>query len=253
MERATDIWERLIAVGAVALKAGTEAEKQTCTDILWMSRTVPAASEVRVKVSGPEDCAGLKSLFVMGFRSFIAPMIESPFAVKKFLMACEWVSGGRAETMDLCLNLESVCAHHNMHDILTCPEAGPVRKINIGRTDLALSMGATPEDRTVIRMAAEMIAAAKSEGKVTGLGGSICTETIEQVIAAIQPDEVETRHVIFETCRMKDPFASILCALEFEKWLLEKEAANWQWMSSDLAKRSISLDKRMGINSLHAA
>jgi len=232
-------------VGAIALKAGTEFEKQTPEEISWMKHITHNHFNIRTKISGAEDCANLKALIRMGFTDFIAPLIETSFAVKKFIMAVKWATEGQTQKVKLDLNIESITAYNNILDILECYESKYIRKINIGKSDLSLSMGMKPDDKEVLIKTAKMIELAKEHGKLTGVGGSINTKTIVKVLEETNPDEVETRNVILYVNKMKDPVKSIRTALEFEKELVKEEMQYSQFLLRDFNKRISGLNDRI--------
>jgi len=245
--------EVLQAAGAVAFKAGKEAERQTDDEILRMARLFTSRDKVWVKLGGPEDGASLKELYHQGFKRFVAPLVETSFAVRKFLEAVRWATGGRPELLELSLNLESVSAYHYRRTILSAPETALIGKINVGKTDLGLSIGKSADDDEVLAMAAAIVDEARAHGKRTGVGGSINMNMIEKVLDVVQPDEVETRHVVMEVAAMRDPVASVRTALEFEQALLAAEIEYYNFNVGELKKRQAGLAKRFAPGGVHAA
>lgn len=239
--------ENLMDNGLVGFKAGTEAEKQTPTEILAFACHIPDNHEIRIKIGGPEDNATMKALYACGFKNYIAPMVESPFAVKKFVMAADWVTGGHKENLMLTVNLESITAFEKCDEILTCKEMAYLHKVNIGKTDLALSINRSADDEEVLKMAAQIVSRAKAKGKITGIGGSINIRTIDRIIDIVHPDEFETRNVIFATNKIKDAKTSVRCALEFEEIMLEIERRTNQFGVDDSIERIRSLTKRLQV------
>ena len=239
------VLDKLKNVGAIALKAGTEFEKQTPEEISWMKHVTNNYFNIRTKISGAEDCANLKALIRMGFTDFIAPLIETEFAVKKFIMAAKWATDNDLSNLNLDLNIESVTAYNNIISILECEEAKHIRKINVGKSDLSLSMGKKPDDEDVLWITNLIITTSKVNGKLTGVGGSINTKTIKEVLDKTKPDEVETRNVIMLVKNMKDPVKSIRTALEFEKELVKEEMKYSQFLVNDFNKRLSGLNDRI--------
>lgn len=239
-------WEKILKeVGAIAIKCGTEAEKQTAEEITRFSMYCPGL-EPHIKIGGPEDCSALKTLYNLGYRNFIAPLIESEFSAKKFISAAAWVTNGKPESLHLSLNLESVSAYQNVNHILTVEETQKyIGKINVGKTDLGLSIGHPAHHETVLTMAATIVNRAKMMGKRTGIGGAINVRTIEHELAVIQPHQFETRHVIFDCSKVVDPVKAVEVALAFENFTIAMETKLIEQARNDLEKRMRGLRNRL--------
>lgn len=248
-----DFENPLRAAGAIGLKAGTEAERQTPDEIVWMQTVSPSLDRMTVKTGGAEDCSTLKALIPYGFVSFVAPMIESPFAAEKFLSAAKWASGGRPDLLHLSLNIESISAFQKIEEILNTSAIKYIHKINVGKTDLGRSIGANAGDPRVLKMTAKIIEAARTRSLITGIGGTINARTITRELAETRPDEVETRHVIFSVAKMKDPVASIRVALEYEQAILKEDQRHLAVRLAEAEQRAKSLMQRLDSGKLDAA
>jgi hypothetical protein len=246
-------FDPLCRAGVIALKAGTEAEKQTPAEIAWMREVTPEIGPIRIKIGGCEACGDLKALLRMGFKDFIAPMIETPFAMQKFIDAVRWATKGHPEELRLCLNLESITAFENLDRILAAPGKELIHKINVGKTDLGASMEKEADDPEVLGMAAVIVSKAKKAGMRTGVGGSINIRTISQVLHIVQPDEVETRNIVFDAKRMTRPEQSIRTALEFEGMLLIAEAEFHRSQIEELEGRKAGLERRLRSKTMKVA
>jgi 4-hydroxy-2-oxoheptanedioate aldolase len=243
-----DLEMKCIKYGVSGFKAGTEAEKQSIEDIIWLSTQVPHLPII-VKIGGAEDNNSLKQLYHFGFRNFVAPLIETPFAVNKFATAASWVSRGHPEVLTLSLNLESLNAFEKIDDILSCADIKFIQKINIGKSDLADSLGPNIDanGKEVLQKASIMIEKAKRAGKITGVGGSIDVSTIEEVLSITNPDEFETRNVVFSVRNISDPVQSVRFAIELESGLIaDDESYHQQYIDDDRARRA-SLEKRSAL------
>lgn len=239
-----DLLDELKTLGAVALKGGFEAEAQTLEDVLRM-RMLDPRLPITVKIGGPEAYSDLRLLFEWGIRSFVAPMVETPFAVRKVVQAMRTLCGDDVQLLEASINLESVTAYRLRHDILSCPDVPAIAKVNVGRTDLAASVDRSVYSGVVMHMTRSLIAVARARGLRTGLGGSIVPDMIEAVLAGCAPDEFETRHVIFETARTGDAPAAVRLALEFEATLIDWLNAPRQRLVDEGRRRQSALTTRM--------
>jgi hypothetical protein len=230
--------------GAIGLKAGFEAEGQSLDEVVRMS-TLDPALPVTVKIGGPEARTDLRNLVDWSIFSFVAPMVESPFAVLKTVQNAAAITEGDLSLFRISLNIESVAAHVARQAILRCEAAKSVSKVNVGRTDLAASIGVPVEYQQVLQMTRDIVDEARLAGKTTGVGGSLTPATIEKFLAACQVDEFETRHVIFRTNRVRDAHAAVMAALDFELVLLDWLNAPWMRGLKDAQTRSQELRRRL--------
>jgi hypothetical protein len=236
--------EALRRQGAVGLKAGLEAEGQDLDDLLRMS-SMSAELPLTVKIGGPEAVTDLRMLLDWGIHSFVAPMIETPFAVKKSVHNLWDRRPELRGVVKIGLNLESVAAFRQRHEILGCPEAKHVTKINVGRTDLAASLDLPVESPAVTEMTREFVRVGRAAGKVTGVGGTLVPRTIASVLRTCDPEQFETRHVVFETARSADPAAAVGVALEFERALVDWLDAPRRRVIAHGIKRQEAIEARL--------
>jgi hypothetical protein len=192
-----------------------------------------------VKIGGPEARTDLRNLVDLDIPRFVAPMIESPFAVLKAVQNATATTGRNPSGLEICLNLESVAAHAARREILGCRAAAAVAKVNVGRTDLAASLDAPVESPEVLAMTRDIVAEARRTGKGTGVGGSLAPATIETLLDACRPDEFETRHVIFTVARVRDAAAAVTAALRLELALIS-------WMDGPRVARLRDAEIRAG-------
>lgn len=237
--------EALLQQGAVGLKGGLEAEGQDLDDLLRMGSLSPDLP-VSVKIGGPEAVTDLRMLLDWGIHSFVAPMIETPFALKKAVQNLWDQRPDLRGKVRIGLNLESVAAFRQRHEILRSPEAEHVAKVNVGRTDLAASIDMPVESLAVTQMTREFVRLGRAMGKITGVGGTLVPNTIESVLATCAPDQFETRHVVFETARASDPVRAVTVALQFEHALIDWLDAPRRRVIAQGLKRQEALASRLG-------
>ncbi len=152
----------------VSLKGEFEAE--------GLSRDVVAAESAfaarnglgyLVKIGGCEAKSDMRYLLQVGIRSIVAPMIESPFAMKKYQ---EMLPEGGFDHVGV--TIETVDAVRRIDEIL---DAGvKLTEVTVGRTDLTASYGGTGVDSDqTIEMVKKVARAARKRGLKTTMGGSV--------------------------------------------------------------------------------
>jgi hypothetical protein len=192
--------------GLVALKGGTEVEDMTYDELLFL-KEIAISIPVIVKIGGPEarnDIRYCKSIAIDGI---LAPMIESEYALENFIAA----------VLDIYKDTTvPYTAYHNLSAIYTNPYFSYINQITVGRSDLSQSMKKSVDDDDVLYATANIVKAAKLSGKVTSVGGQVNPSNAEIVQKIIQPDRINTRHLVFD-CKKADNIAkSVQLGLEFE-------------------------------------
>jgi len=212
--------------GVIGIKTEFEAEGATFRDVLaqrlW---TLQAGLPLYLKIGGVEALRDLKDARELGADGIIAPMVESPYGLKKFLLGVEKVYGSRRPVLGI--NIETLGGLKNLQSILDLAQ-GQIQFITIGRTDLTGSlMDGTqdPDSDRVLEMVKTIVQ--EVEGISLTLGGSLSARTLQ--ILGIQEDWVEkigaleTRKVIFNRSFLLAHPLSLNQALAFEKdYLLER-------------------------------
>lgn len=238
-----DAAKELIAFGCIGFKTGKEAESQGIEEIGWIKETLDIVP-ITCKVSGQEAITDLMELRSIGINIVVFPMIETPFGLRKSIQAAQHVADGN-KPFEISINLESVEAFRNRMDIFNCAEIAHVSKINIGKTDLAASLGLKPNDDQILQACQVFKQLARDKNIKFGIGGKIEAASIEHVLEIVQPDEVETRHVIFDVKKMTHPREAIESALKFEMLLSEGWLENLQKENLDLSMKIRKYQERL--------
>ena len=130
-----------------------------------------------VKIGGCEAKSDVRFLMQIGVRSIVAPMIESPFAMRKYR---ELVPQGAFDHLGV--TIETIDAVRRIEDILdagTMSDGGNrLSEVTVGRTDLTASYGGPGVDSDeTIAMVKSVARAAQKRGLHTTIGGSVGTAT----------------------------------------------------------------------------
>ena len=215
--------------GAYALKASFEDEGITDSDlndlILLSGNT---GLQVYVKIGGCEANRDIEKCLRLGISGIVAPMVESPFAVSKFITSvkskCKMLSVPEPKMF---VNLETIDACNRAQEILEAHHRD-LNGIVVGRSDLSKSMGLEKKnvnDKKVIDVVRRTMTIAKSFGLQTKMGGTVSNESVEVINKLFSEgllDRFETRAVVFTISESEDILSSVTAALAYEQMLLKK-------------------------------
>lgn len=216
------------------VKAEFEAEGTRLEEAMRLKEVVSAAGiGLTIKIGGCEALRDMYECRVLGVERIVAPMIESAYAMHKYIGAVNIAfPEDEIATTDFAINVETIAGFNAFDDMLALPEASELNGIVLGRVDLTGSMGLGRADINsnpeVIRIARELFTKAKAAGLETALGGGVSAETIEFIAQVGEGlvDRYETRKVIFGCpCGVpaEDADKGILKAVGFElMWLKNK-------------------------------
>lgn len=228
--------KELIPHGCIGIKVGKEAESQGIEEIRWINGICSEIAPITCKTGGQEAINDLMELRSIGINKVVFPMIETPFGLTKAVHGGQFVADGK-DPFEMSINLESVDAYRNRMEIFNCEEIAHISKINIGKTDLAASISLKPNDDQILQICLMFKQLAKEKNIKFGIGGKIEALSIEHVLEVVQPDEIETRHVIFDVNKMKHPKEAIELALKFEMLLSEGWLQNLQEENLELSSK----------------
>ena len=184
--------------GFISLKGEMEAEGLTETQIA-REAIIAAKNNLGylVKIGGSEAKTNLKYLIDVGISSVVVPMVESGFAMEKFI---KMLSKEKFDHVGV--TIETITAVKNIDEILNAGTA--LTEITIGRSDLTASYkGTSVESQKTIGKEKSVANKAKNRGLKVTMGGSVTKKTAETLINDPELydliDCIETRKVVMET------------------------------------------------------
>lgn len=214
--------------GLTYLKLGTEAEALNFDEVAALSAIAAGlapAVPVIGKIGGPEARNDLLQFHLRGAAGFVAPMIESPYALRIFLDAVPAVlPAAAAAQARLGINIETELAVSQLDAMLEehRESSGTLSFINVGRSDLAASMDAASVDEPRVTQATVSVIQRVQAAGISGhVGGSVTPATLAPVLARVRPDGFHTRFLAFDNAQE----ATVVQALRTEIALLEVLAA----------------------------
>lgn len=187
--------------GATAVKASLEAEGIRFDELLRTKEiALTAGVGLTVKLGGCEALTDLRMTKMVGVNSIMAPMIESRFALEKFLdMAAGEYSEEEISDTNLLINIETEDGYQNFDKIVAAENIGDLKGIVLGRTDLAKALKVSDVNASELqKIAQEVFRKAKQKSLICLVGGGITPKSIPFLTGLDGLlDGFETRKVVF--------------------------------------------------------
>jgi hypothetical protein len=227
-QKLKDLISDLIRNGCAGIKLSTEDQGVSFEFIdIVNNRIINGAVPLHVKIGGPDARNDIRKCLEIGAQGIIAPMVESPFGVHKFVTAVEAIAGENiAKQLFLSINLESLSAYEKIDEILATKEISEIDEIVIGTSDLAKSVGKSKSDPFVLDIVEKMCIKSKKVGKIVRVGGLMSVFVSRQdfgdrMIRGSIVDEVNTSSVAIDVKKVKDLQSAYMKAINFEYQLNE--------------------------------
>jgi 4-hydroxy-2-oxoheptanedioate aldolase len=216
----------------IGVKAEFEAEGTRLEEALRLKEVVMKAGlGLTIKIGGCEAIRDMYECRSIGVDRLVAPMIETAFALKKFLSAAQLVfPEDERKDVRFAANIETITGCQNFDAMLRLPEADALNGVVMGRVDLTGSLGMSRTDiegRRVFEITRDLFVKSKAKGLENAVGGGVSADSLpffrELPLGTI--DRYETRKVIFKCPEALNHHADkgILKAVGFELlWLRNK-------------------------------
>jgi hypothetical protein len=235
----------------LAIKAEFEAEGSRLDELVMLNEIVFRADmNLIIKIGGCEAVRDLDQCRMLGVSGIMAPMIETPFAMQKFVGALNKVySKEELESIEIIINAETKTCYDNYDEILIAGN-GILDTVVVGRVDLSASMGfvrGSINDKDVFNITEDFVTRAKVKGFRAGFGGGISFSAIPFIIALHSKiDKFETRKVVFKSDDNEKRLQNgILKAMEFEVLYLKNKCDFYARMANEDYARMQMLEKRL--------
>ena len=238
----------------IGIKAEFEAEGTRMEEALRLKEVVTKAGlDLFIKVGGCEAIKDMLDARVIGVKGIVGPMIETPYAMGKYVKATRFVfPEEERKEMEFFINVETKTGADNLDAMMACPEFNELAGVVLGRVDMTGSMGLSREDINsdiIFKMAEKMSTKIQQAGKKMVIGGGVSAHSLPffAKLPAGSLTKFETRKIIFDAqAAIKDPHADkgILKAVGFELMWLKNKRDFYGMIFKEDAARIIMLEKR---------
>lgn len=239
--------------GVVAVKAEFEAEGTRPDEFLRLLDIAKRADlDVALKIGGCEAVSDLLASKLYGIDYIIAPMVETAYALSKFIDAKNKTHGKNEQGTKFLFNLETDSTLRNLDEMLPLARSG-TDGIVFGRVDFTLSRKMRRDavnDRSITDAVLSVARACAKHDLELVVGGSVSTASIDVLreIQSVRLDRFETRKVIFDGAAITRPsiVAGIANAVDFELAWLKNKRDYYQTIAAEDASRITMMEARLG-------
>lgn len=237
--------------GVVAVKAEFEAEGTRPDEFLrLLELTQRADLKTALKIGGCEAVTDLFSTRIYGVDHVIAPMVETPYALSKFIDAKNKVHGPEAGRTQFLFNLETQTTLDNL-DAMIAAAKGQVNGVVFGRVDFTLSRGmprGAVNERAITDAVLTVARACREAELELVVGGSVSADAIAALseVRQVRLDRFETRKIIFDGAAIEsaDIEAGIANAVDFELMWLQNKRDYYARIAAEDEARIAMMEKR---------
>ncbi len=238
--------------GVFEIKAEFEAEGSRMEELMRLKDITSAVGlPIILKIGGVEAVTDVYNALSIGVKGIIAPMVETPFALGKYLnMIKTMIAEDNTKDIEFAFNVETVTACHNISDMLKLSNTEILTGVTIGRVDLSGSLGIERENINIsdriFTLTLTVLQEIKAYNLKTGLGGAISKEALP-VIEKLSPwlDKFETRKVVFPIASYKYGEQAIIEANRFELLWLQSKRRYYSRIKVEDEKRIAMLEERI--------
>jgi len=238
--------------GFVSVKAEFEAEGTRSDEFLRLLELARRAGlKVTLKIGGCEAIRDLIEARSFGVDMIVAPMVETPYALSKFIAAKDKVFPKDEQAdMSFLFNVETATTFESLEKLGEVAQAGNVGLV-FGRVDFAGSLG---HDRSFVNSDAmagyvnAVAKVAKARGLELVVGGGVSPDSIALLAGARKSrlDRFETRKVVFDAAVVEDGRAAggMELAIEFELLWLKNKRDFYRNIAEEDATRIAMMEAR---------
>lgn len=192
--------------GVIGIKTSFEDEGASFNEVLRLKELCnQSGTKLLLKIAGAEAKRDLADSTIIGVKGIVAPMIESAFALDKFVKSAKAILPPDVfSNVQLGINIETIQAYRNFKAMLESDGFESLYHITLGRVDFVSSM---QKDRSYVNspeifdIALNLFTLSREKTKKVYLGGAVTVESedfIKRLFSKGLLDKFETRYVMYD-------------------------------------------------------
>lgn len=244
--------------GYLGVKAEFEAEGTRHDELLRLAEiTRRAGLNIGLKIGGCEAVTDLLTSKQLGIDYIIAPMVESAYALSKYIEAKNKIySDFERKQVKFLFNVETELTFRNIDSIIACAKKDKgADGVVFGRVDYTLSKGFSRSDILSDKITDDCIEIArlcKKNDLELVVGGAVTQESIPALkkIKDVHLTRFETRKVIFSADILSSDTGveqGIKTAVMLELLWLQNKRNYYSSLEKEDMQRIVMLEKRLGV------
>lgn len=229
--------------GVCSLKAEFSAEGSTVEEIKFLKKLADNTNlYLTVKIGGCEAIKDLYDAKNISSNAIVAPMIETKYAMKKFIKSVNSVySEEEREKIKTYINIETMTSFKNIESMVNSIEFQDLNGIILGRSDMAQSFELESDEdvnsERILNIATALSLITKDAKKELIIGGGISLSSLSFFERIPYLSKIETRKLVFDspkTINSNCLAEGIRKAINFEiLWLQNKETYGGAYTDRD--------------------
>ena len=240
--------------GVIEIKAEFEAEGSRIEELMRLKDVSSYVNlPIILKIGGAEAVTDIYNGIILGVNGLIAPMVETPYAVSKYLDVIDkLIQPDNRDFIDFSINIETVTALENIEKIFSLEKINLLNSITFGRSDFVQSMGFSKFEvniDVVYQHVKKVATLALEKNLKFAMGGNVTKNSIEFIKALYGENLIhkyETRKVVFEASFIeKNPEEGLELALKFELLWLKSKKRFYSKIKDEDEHRIADLEKRL--------
>ena len=254
-QKLVDILKKLkTSYNVVGVKAEFEAEGSRREELMRLKDIMDKVGGLSftLKLGGGEAVTDLYDAILFGATHIVAPMIESAYAMKKYLgIVKNNVPSDVRSTTHFGINVETVQAYKDLGNILGTPGIEMISFMTVGRVDMSGSLGISRDEINcdqIFDITHDILSQVKKKKIETAMGGGIAKEALPFIkrLSSKLLDRYETRKVVFAMPKnFRKAEEGIILANEFEVLWLENKREYYGNIYREDEKRIEMIRKRL--------